>query len=143
MTDGRILNCGYNGYGQLGHGDTANKTRFEQVNGIPAAIYEVGCGDYYTMIRFRNGNVMSCGFNSSGQLGHGDTANKTVFEEIKAIPKNISEMSCGDRHMMIRLTDGKLMSCGYNYFGHLGHGDKIDRTTFEKIKGWKIEINGQ
>ena len=95
------------------------------------------------MIRLTNGNVMSCGLNSSGQLGHGDTANRTLFEQIKALPKNISEISCGNCHTIIRLTDGRLITCGSNSYDQLGHGDKINRTTFEEVKGWKIELNNQ
>ena len=143
LTDGRILSCGFNRYGQLGHGDTVDRTRFEEVKGIPVAVYEVVCGGHCTIIRLINGNIMSCGWNNYGQLGHGDTKDKTMFEEIKYIPKNIAEISCDEGHSMIRLTDGRLMSCGNNCYGQLGHGDTVGRTTFEEIKGWKIEMNTQ
>ena len=77
---------------------------------------------------------MSCGLNDFGQLGHGDCSNRNIFEEIKGIPRNISDVACGDHHTIIKLTDGMLMSCGYNKFGQLGHGDNKDKYTFVEIK---------
>ena len=77
---------------------------------------------------------MSCGYNEHGQLGHGDTLVRTTFEEIKGIPRNISEVVCGIANTFIRLTCGKILSCGYNVNGQLGHGDKINKSRFEEIE---------
>ena len=56
-----------------------------------------------------------------------------MFTEIKSIPQNISEVVCGYASTFIRLTNGKIMSCGYNNYGQLGHGDILDRTIFEEV----------
>ena len=135
LGDGRVMSCGYNRYGQCGHGDTTNRTMFEEIKGIPGKVCEIICGSLYTVIRLTNGKIMSCGYNESGQLGHGDTKTRLSFEDIKGIPENISEIFCGDGHMVIRLTDSRLMSCGYNQNGQLGHGDYKNRTSLEEIKG--------
>ena len=137
LGDGRIMSCGHNRQGQLGHGDEVNRMRFELVKGIPrdVAVCEIICGTVCTIIRLSNGKVMSCGSNIYGQLGHGDTENRLSFEEIKGIPENISEIFCRGDHTVIRLCDSRLMSCGNNYWGQLGHGDNINRTCFEEIKG--------
>src|SRR5205814_1926245 len=80
-------------------------------------IMEVVCGCYHTIIRLTDGTLMSCGNNEYGQLGQGDTKNRTKFEEIKNMPKNIMEIVCGTYHTIVRLTDGTIISCGYNYYG--------------------------
>ena len=42
---------------------------------------------------------------------------------------------------MIRLTDGRIISCGNNDAEQLGYGDRVTRTLFEEVKAWKVEIN--
>ena len=132
LNDGRIMTCGDNSSGQLGLGDTRDRWKFTEVK-IPGNVSEIICGKYCTMIRLTNGTVMNCGHNRYGQLGHGDVRNRAVFEEIKGIPGTISEIYCGCKHTVIKLGDGRMMSCGSNNYGQLGHGDQKDRTIFEEI----------
>src|ERR1700733_3078167 len=110
--------------------DLTHRNIFQEIKGIPKNISEVICGFYHTIIKLTDGTLMSCGYNEYGQLGHGDRSITNIFEEIKGIPKNISEVICGGYHTIIKLTDGTLMSCGYNFSGQLGHGDQTNRNRF-------------
>jgi len=132
LTDGTLLACGENAYGQLGLEDTHKRSRFVEINGIKNA-EQIICGIDYTIIRLANGTLMSCGRNY-GQLGHGDCLDRNRFEEIPLIPKNIAEVLNGDYHLIIRLTDGTLMSCGSNGYGQLALGDIWNSTLFQEIK---------
>ena len=86
---------GYNGYGNLGLGDTTNRTEPEQVKAevtqddgtkteeeITDAI-DVAAGYNYTLILRKDGTVWASGFNNKGQLGDGTTANTTKFHKVK------------------------------------------------------------
>ena len=66
-------------------------------------------------------------------MGHGDRRNRIIFTEITGIPQNIYEVICGSHNTFIRLTNGKIMSCGINSSGKLGRGDVLDRCVFEEI----------
>ena len=66
------------------------------------------------MILLTDGQFISFGDNSHGQLGHDDNEIRTRFKLIKRIPENISEIACSGWCTFIRLTDGKLLSCGHN-----------------------------
>ena len=135
LDDGTLLACGDNNYGTLGLGDNVNRFSFCEIKGIPKNIHSIYHGDYHIIIRLTDGTLLGCGYNSTGQLGLGDYSNRNLFEEIKFVPKNISDVVCGEYYTFIKLTDGKVMSCGDNVHGQLGHGDKIDRNVFEPISG--------
>ncbi|AYV82694.1 MAG: chromosome condensation regulator [Hyperionvirus sp.] len=133
LTDGTLLSCGFNGYGYLGLGDRRDRNLFEEVPGIPKNIVDVVCGIAHTIILLTDGTLMVCGSNSHGQLGMGDSLARKRFEVISGIPKNIAEVICADCHSIIRLTNGTLMSCGFNKNGQIGFGDKKNR--FSEIVG--------
>ena len=75
--DGAVYTCGYGGDGQLGLGDQQPRRRLTRV---PQALFAgsrvvmVACGGYHTMAVTAAGHAWTCGCNSDGQLGVGDTA---------------------------------------------------------------------
>ena len=62
--------------GQLGHGCTSNESHPRLITSIRHTNRIVGaaCGDCHTLLLTDNGQVLSCGFNASSQLGLGDTS---------------------------------------------------------------------
>ena len=80
--DGTLWGTGYNGYGQLGLGDITNKTTFTQIITNADDIKSVYCGYYYTLILENDGTLWGCGGNGNGELGLGDTNNRTTFTEV-------------------------------------------------------------
>ena len=85
--DGSLWACGYNNSGQLGLGNTTNQTTFTQVSSVGNDVKEVYCASNYTIIIKNDGTVWACGDNTYGQLGLGDTTNRTTFTQTF---KNIS-----------------------------------------------------
>ncbi|AYV82760.1 MAG: regulator of chromosome condensation epeat family protein [Hyperionvirus sp.] len=134
-SDGTLMGRGINAYGELGVGDNVRRDSFVKIEGIDRNIGEVVCSTFFTFIRFMDGKLMSCGNNMWGVLGLGDNKRRSIFEEIKLVPKNVVEVRCGHDFVIIRLTDGTLMSCGGNHYGQLGLGDNGRRIVFEEIVG--------
>ncbi|AYV82696.1 MAG: chromosome condensation regulator [Hyperionvirus sp.] len=135
LSDGTLMSCGGNQYGQLGLGDTRHRNSFEVIKNIPKNIAQIITSAHSTFIKLTDGTLMSCGYNESGQLGCGDFSIRNVFKEITGLKKNIAEVVCDFNHTVIRFTDGILMSCGYNNYGALGLEEKHSRNIFEEIKG--------
>ena len=125
--DGTLWACGYNGYGQLGLGNTAARTIFTK---ITDDVKSVCCGHYYTLILKNDDTLWGCGQNDSGQLGLGDTDRRTTFTKIT---NDVKSVYSGFDHTIILKNDGTLWGCGYNGSGQLGLGDLSNRTTFTQI----------
>ena len=81
-TSGNCYTWGYNGYGQLGHGNTNNSTTATQVApqaGIKVAKAVCAGGGSYgnTYFMLANGRLYACGYNGYGVIGDGSTTDRT------------------------------------------------------------------
>ena len=118
--DGTLWGSGYNGYGQLGLGNTSKKYTFTQVTTNADDIKSVYCGAYHTFILKNDGTLWGCGRNDYGQLGLGDTSSRYTFTEITTNIDDIKSVYCGDYHTIMLKNDGTLWGCGSNNYGQLG-----------------------
>lgn len=78
-TDGTLWACGYNLYGQLGLGDAVNRSSPVQV-GISTNWKQVSTSQIstaHTIAIQTNGTLWTWGYNLYGQLGYGDTVNRS------------------------------------------------------------------
>ena len=131
--DGTLWGTGWNRFGELGLGDTTNRTTFTQITTNADDIKSVYCGAYHTFILENDSTLWGCGYNPDGELGLGDTINRTTFTQITTNTDDIKEIYCGWGHTLILKNNGTLWGCGYNSDGELGLGDTINRTTFTQI----------
>ena len=132
--NGEVYSCGRNSQGQLGLGDTSNKSTFTKVN--ITDVKDVICGHYYTFIIKNNGEVYSCGRNNYGQLGLGNTADKNTFTKVNIT--DVKDVICGHYHAFIIKNNGGVYGCGRNYYGQLGLGNTTDSNTFTKVMILKL-----
>ena len=73
--------CGSNASGQLGLGDNTRRNTFTAVPALPygKVAKQVAAGGHHMMILAEDGTVFACGCNGCGQLGLGDTENRSTF----------------------------------------------------------------
>jgi alpha-tubulin suppressor-like RCC1 family protein len=85
--------------GQLGLGDHDRlvPTLVDDVNGVVA----VSAGEFYSLALGRNGTVMTCGDNDSGQLGLGDTAQRDTFTVVPSLSDVVDIDAEGDHTIAV------------------------------------------
>ena len=82
------------------------------------------------------GNIWSFGYNTFGQLGHGDTTNLNVPKMINTL-KDIQQISYGSGyHFFAKNSQNQIFAIGRNDCGQLGTGDT-------KLLSIPKEINSQ
>ena len=132
--DGTVWACGYNGYGQLGIGNTTDKTTFTQVTHNVSDVKEIICGGYHTIMIKNSGSIYCCGYNNYGQLGLTNTNNQTVFTQATTNISDVKEIICGYFHTFMIKNDGTVWACGANSDGQLGLGTTSNtKSTFTQV----------
>ena len=135
--DGSIWGCGLNTYGQLGLGDTNDRTTFTQViTNINNDIKQISCGYNHTFILKNDGSIWGCGLNTYGQLGLGDVddnVHSTFTQVITNINNDVNQIACCYDFTFILKNDGSVYSCGRNDHGELGLNDNTYKPSFTQV----------
>lgn len=137
--DGEVWSWGYNNYGQLGHGDTASRAQPQRIdffatNNIRIAQVIPSRPNYYdhacALFLTTDGKVYGCGYNNTGQLGNGTTANQLTPVRCGSLDNIVWVSLSGIPHHAYAVEDnGNLWVWGHNAQGQLGLGDTTIRHT--------------
>jgi len=137
LKDGSVWTAGYGGHGFHGDGATGHKHGFEQLplpSGVNAATDLWAGGEYPQLwLNGDDGNTYTCGYNSVGQLGIGNTTGDITTPTRVVLPEGVTArmISTGGaydgrhhRHSTVMLgSDGRVYSCGhYGQYGAWGTG---------------------
>jgi len=151
---GRLWSTGYNGYGQLGRGDTTDRNGWDLVLNLSNVTYfscRNGESIYTSCLAISNGNLYAWGYNGYGQLGSGLTTNITTPTLITggAIAGKIltKAFACGDdgsgyaySHSFVIDNNRNVYACGYNNYGWLGLGNTTQYLTFQQVPNMKADL---
>lgn len=161
----RLYTCGLNNYGQLGHGDTTNRSTMARVTKLDQALVKcIAAGYHHSLVTDNDGNIIAFGRGDYGQLGITDETPKEGYCETLPVyvplPTDnddednndpVKEVSCGDHQCFAVTQGGALWSWGYGESSAHGHGNKDVLTPrildlAEKIKDTSLmnfsEIGG-
>lgn len=132
--DGTVHSCGYNGYGQLGQGDTTNRSYFMQVPMLTDIVQIARGGERYTACYAlkSDGTLYSWGYNGDGQLGSGDTTQRNIPMMLPAFANNnivLSRVGAGRHYACAIDSNNTLYTWGYNGYGNLGHSGTSNNYT--------------
>ncbi|XP_021119544.1 secretion-regulating guanine nucleotide exchange factor isoform X4 [Heterocephalus glaber] len=115
VTDGgSLFVCGLNKDGQLGLGHTEDVLCFTICKSLGGCrIQQVACGWDFTIMLTENGQVLSCGSNSFGQLGvlHGPRR-CVVPQAIELLTEKVICVAAGLRHALAATVSGIVFQWG-------------------------------
>jgi alpha-tubulin suppressor-like RCC1 family protein len=124
-SDGTVWVTGAQFYGELGLGDTNSRSTLTQLpvefnnpKNLVAGVYST------TFIEKSDGTVWSCGKNDKGQLGLGDTTNRTTFTQINGIINPICIDNTSGIATWIVKSDNTVV-----YSGYVGYPAQVNTFT--------------
>lgn len=139
-TDGTLWSWGYNGYGQLGNGNSSSSYMPVFVSSGFSLGTKISAGAYHSMLISQTGQVWCWGRNGYGQLGNGTITNSYTPVLSSAVTdwNSLIMISAGKYHSLALKADGSLWSWGYNYYGQLGHGNTSSLMVPTKLLNLKL-----
>ena len=130
--EGSVWACGYNKEGNLGLGDAKDRNSPEKIGGLPK-IKSMAGGVHCSMFVDEKGNVWVCGGNQKGELGLGHTTQINSPQKNLHLSGIVAAAGGWTNHSLFLDNAGNVYTCGWNYYGQLGLGDKKDRHIPHKV----------
>ena len=125
---GGLYDVGNNSHGQLGKGDTTNRSSLVQVGALTTWI-NIAAAYQHTVATNQTNELWAIGGrNIYGELGLGDTTSRSSPVQVGALT-NWSNVSSGAYYNFAVKTDGTLYAWGYNAYGQLGDGTTTNRSS--------------
>ncbi|MDM8531619.1 hypothetical protein QUF63_10645 [Anaerolineales bacterium HSG25] len=134
-SSGGIKCWGDNSSGQLGDGTTTNHITAVDVIGLSSGVVAITAGDSHSCALANNGGVKCWGYNGFGRLGDGTTTVRTTPVEVIGLSSGVIAITANGSHTCALTSIGSLKCWGRNYWGQLGDGTVIDRSTPIEVTG--------
>jgi len=138
--NGTVLCWGFNRYGQVGIGTTADKqmlpapVKGPDGKGVLDGVSAVAAGGYHTLALGSGGAVWAWGCNMDGRLGDGTRTDRHTPVRVKGLAAVVA-VAVGVKHSLALRADGTVWAWGDNLYGELGDGTVTDRLLPVKVAG--------
>jgi len=110
-TDGTLLACGKNQFGQLGDG--SHETRLKPV-AVMRDVARVSASHAHSLVLKKDGSLWAAGRNHRGQLGDGTKENRASFVKVM---DGVRDAAAGGEHSLMLALDGTMLIAGANFCG--------------------------
>jgi len=133
-SDGTVWTWGLNSYGQVGDGTTNSRYSPAPVSGLSGVVAIAG-GRYTTNALKNDGTVWTWGQNGTGQLGDGTTTDRHTPVQVSGLTGAIGIVGGWWNHTVALKGDGSVWAWGSNFYGQIGDGTTINRSTPVQVAG--------
>ena len=134
-SDGRVYACGNNQKCQIGDNYNANERKVVKVEGLPEArISSVYCGSENSVFIDEYKSMWM-----TGRIGYYPMHKIPVPSKVSNV-QNVSTVSSGGYHTIVKESLGRIMVCGYNDTGQLGLGTRISCSDFVMLPEYLHDI---
>lgn len=152
LNNGTLRTVGYGNRGQMGNGasNTVNSTWQQVLTGIASPLTNVvniyACGEnantcFYALTA--SGLLYGWGYNGNGNLGQGDTTNRSFAVLVSSDVEDVWPMSSDGSSVFFKKTDGNFYAAGRNNYGQLGIGNVTSNisavTLITSLSGRNID----
>lgn len=135
VTNNGIYAWGASQFGQLGLGKVLQCSSPELVTSLAQEmIVDAVAGQYHSVALTADGRIFTWGWGVHGQLGHGNTDEKTTPSLVKILlGVVVCRISAGYAHTLALSIDGVVYAFGCNVLGQLGTGDNAKSSIPTKV----------
>ena len=113
--DGTLWSWGNGDNGALGHGNTSHYSTPTQVGSDTDWANAIVTGSAMSSAIKTNGTLWTWGWNADGQLGHGDTTNRTTPAQVGSLTDWYATIPHDNATLYWLKTDGTIWLCGQRY----------------------------
>ena len=128
-TNGTLWAWGYNGYGQLGLGNTTYAISSPQQIGLLTNWLSVAMGQQSTLAIKTDGTLWSWGNGGFGSLGLNNTTNYSSPKQVGALTTWLNIAKGVQGQALATKNTGTLWAWGYNNFGQSGLGNTVSYSS--------------
>lgn len=129
-SENRVYVWGKSAQGQLGFKADDPVVAEPQLLVQLPPVQKVAAGRNFSLALTTNGRVLSWGAGDFGQLGHGQTVGRYVFEPTEvSLPSPVVDIAAGEFHAVCADADGRVWSWGMGSDGQIGSGAKLLHNT--------------
>ncbi|XP_076673695.1 RCC1 and BTB domain containing protein claret [Andrena cerasifolii] len=135
VTNNGVYAWGSSQFGQLGLGKVLQCSTPELITSVAQeVIIDAVAGQYHSVALTADGRVFTWGWGVHGQLGHGNTDEKTTPTLVTSLlGVVIRSISAGHAHTLVLSTEGIVYAFGCNIFGQLGTGTNVKSSVPIKV----------
>lgn len=124
---------GTNSSGQLGTGNTNDRSNPAAVSGLSSGVASIGVGSGHACAVTVLGALRCWGSNSYGQLGTGNTTDQLTPVPVPAMQSGVRSVTAGGAFTCATKIDNSLWCWGNNGLGQLGIGSTTDALAPTKV----------
>ena len=135
ISAGSVMCWGNNSHGELGNGTLTNRTMPVAVNGLSSDAIAIAAGENHTCALTSTGGVLCWGQVCSGEpgLNTGTICAKPVA--VSGLSSGVTAIAAGYSDACALSNQGAVSCWGANWYGELGDGTNINRTTPVTVSG--------